>query len=178
MKDKKEKIKIMSEKAINSEFHLVFGDVTALDTFLYLSLAPEEALGFQKIQPILQKMQGENAEFNAIFEKSRKELNIDWNGERPLSEEMRRIRSKITSEQQSIYDLSQRIDEEEAKQMLKSGLSQIKIHLDYQTSDMSIEEVIIPTIQNVQDFLSIIFDESSNRYLLAFLTHIPQEAEE
>lgn len=118
-------------------------------------------------------MQGENAEFKAIFEKSRRELNIDWNGERPLSEEIRRMRAKITEQQKNIYDLSQRIDEEEAKQLLKSGLSQIKIHLDYHTSDMNIEEVIIPTIQNIQDFVAIVYDESSNRYLLAFMTHIP-----
>lgn len=79
--------------------------------FLYLSLAPEEAFGFQKVQPILSKMKGENNEFASVFDECRRKLSIDWNGEKPLSQEISKIKTRITEQQVNIYDLSSRIEE-------------------------------------------------------------------
>ena len=41
---------------------MTFNEVTPLYTFLYFALAPEEAFAFQKVQPIFEKMKGDNSE--------------------------------------------------------------------------------------------------------------------
>lgn len=41
---------------------MTFNEVIPLYTFLYFALAPGEAFAFQKVQPIFEKMKGDNSE--------------------------------------------------------------------------------------------------------------------
>ena len=110
---------------------MTFNDVIPLYAFLYFALAPEEAFSFQKIQPIFDKMKGQTSESKQEFEECKRSLCLNWDGVTPLSELIRNNKKRIIREQKSIYNISSRINEEEIKQLIKSGLSQRKIHLDF-----------------------------------------------
>lgn len=62
-------------------------------------------------------------------------MSLNWDGTSPLSDTFRRIRNDINKEQKTLYDISSRISEDEAKQLIRSGLSQRKIHFDFHTND-------------------------------------------
>lgn len=85
VKEKKERIKIKAEKAVNSEIYMTFNEIVPLYAFLYFALAPEEAFGFQKVQPILDKMKGEDEESRNEFEECKRDLSLNWDGVTPLT---------------------------------------------------------------------------------------------
>lgn len=41
---------------------MTFNEIVPLYAFLYFALSPQEAFGFQKVQPILDKMRGNTEE--------------------------------------------------------------------------------------------------------------------
>lgn len=153
---------------------MIFNDIVPLYAFLYFALAPEEAFEFQKVQPILDKMKGDDEESKKEFEECKRALTLNWDGVTPLTDLIREHKKHIIRDQKAIYNISSRITEEEVKQLLKSGLSQRKIHLDYHTNDGSQEEAIIPTVQNILNCVTIIYEEKIQKYLLAFFSHIPE----
>lgn len=151
---------------------MTFNEVIPLYAFLYFSLAPEEAFGFQKVQPIFEKMRGETEESKQQFEECKRALSLNWDGVTPLTNLIRQHKKHIIREQKSIYNISSRITEDQVKQLIKSGLSQRKIHLDYHTNDGQEQEAIIPTVENINNCVSIIYEERNHKYLLAFFSHI------
>ena len=63
---------------------------------------------------------------------------MHWDGVTPITNLIRENKKIIIREQKKLYDMCANLTDEDVKTLLKSGLSQRKLHIDYHTNDGSV----------------------------------------
>lgn len=155
---KKEDIKNSTQKDMNSQYYLTLTSPAAPFCFLYFSLVPRETDQNENVATIIHKLRGNSEEENKQFDNCRKSLNAHWNGVSSLPDAIKRYKSSITKASEDLELLSSRITFDEGKELLKAGLAEKRVCVDYHTNNGAYSENIVNGEEYVNNYASIIFD--------------------